>query len=145
MATDGSIKTFGHSTRVIAGKSLVLDDEGFLVDPEDWTQELAEVLAGEVGLASVESVHLYCSDNLDNHAAMLTCNVENIDPEDFSAILDGDFDIATRSGLHCAPLVHEDLGTTPCGGVRFSLGPLNTAGDVSSVLEAVQAIVADET
>ncbi len=75
---------------------------------------------------------------------MLACNVENLDPQDLAAILDGDFDIATRSGLHCAPLVHEDLGTSPRGGVRFSLGALNTAEDVSSALKAVQAIVADE-
>jgi cysteine desulfurase/selenocysteine lyase len=96
------------------------------------------------GLASIRGVRLYCADRLDNHAAVLTCNVENLDPEDFAAILDGDFDIATRSGLHCAPLVHEDLGTSPRGSVRFSMGPLNTIDHVSSALEAVQTIAASK-
>ncbi len=96
------------------------------------------------GLASMEKVRLYCCDSLDNHVAVLACNVENLDPEDLAAILDGDFDIATRSGLHCAPLVHKDLGTSPRGSVRFSLGPLNTTEDVSLAVEAVQAIMASQ-
>ncbi|MFH1117782.1 MAG: aminotransferase class V-fold PLP-dependent enzyme [Pseudomonadota bacterium] len=95
------------------------------------------------GLASMDNVHLYCCERLDNHVAVLTCNIENLDPEDFAAILDGDFMIATRSGLHCAPLVHKALGTSPRGSVRFSLGPLNTAEDVSLALQAVQAIIGD--
>ncbi|MEJ2719128.1 MAG: aminotransferase class V-fold PLP-dependent enzyme [Deltaproteobacteria bacterium] len=95
------------------------------------------------GLASIKGVRLYCAHTLENHVAVLTCNVEDLDPEDFAAILDGDFDIATRAGLHCAPLVHKDLGTSPRGSVRFSPGPLNTGGDVSAAVEAVQAIVAN--
>lgn len=60
--------------------------------------------------------------------------------EDVSTILDGDFGIATRAGLHCAPLVHEDLGTSPRGGVRLSIGPFNTADEIERVLEAMAAI-----
>jgi cysteine desulfurase/selenocysteine lyase len=94
------------------------------------------------GLSSMTKVRLYCAETLNNHVAVLTCNVDNLDPEDFAAILDGDFDIATRSGLHCAPLVHEDLGTSPRGAVRFSLGPSNSIEDISAVLSAVRAITA---
>ncbi|MBI5250001.1 MAG: aminotransferase class V-fold PLP-dependent enzyme [Desulfomonile tiedjei] len=93
------------------------------------------------GLSSTKNVRMYCADRLDNHVAVLTCNVENLDPEDFAAILDGDYNVATRSGLHCAPLVHEDIGTSPRGGVRFSVGPLNSAEDISAALSAVGAIV----
>jgi len=91
-------------------------------------------------LASIDTVRLYCADRLDDHVGLLTCNVENLDPEDFAAILDGDFGIATRSGLHCAPLVHEDLGTSPAGGVRFSLGPFNSVDDIAAALKAVRTI-----
>ena len=91
-------------------------------------------------LASIDTVRLYCADRLDDHVGLLTCNVENLDPEDFAAILDGDFGIATRSGLHCAPLVHEDLGTSPAGGVRFSLGPFNSVDDIAAALTAVRTI-----
>jgi cysteine desulfurase / selenocysteine lyase len=95
------------------------------------------------GLASMKRVRMYCGDRLDNHVAVLTCNVENLDPEDLAAILDGDFNIATRSGLHCAPLVHEDIGTSPRGALRFSIGPSNSVEDISAVLSAVSAITAE--
>ncbi|MFH1756682.1 MAG: aminotransferase class V-fold PLP-dependent enzyme [Pseudomonadota bacterium] len=59
-----------------------------------------------------------------------------------AADLDGDFGIATRDGLHCAPLVHRRLGTGRRGGVRFSLGPFNTSADIDRVLEAMAKICA---
>ena len=44
-------------------------------------------------------------------------------------MLDVDYGIACRTGLHCAPMVHEHLGTDKIhGSVRFGIGPLNTAG-----------------
>ena len=92
------------------------------------------------GLAAVKGVTMYCAESLDNHVALLTCNVQDLDPEDFAAILDGDFNIATRSGLHCAPFVHEDMGTSPRGSVRFSPGPLNLTEDISAALSAVRSI-----
>ena len=56
------------------------------------------------------------------------------------AILDGDYGIAVRAGLHCAPLVHEDLGTIEKGAVRFSLGPFTTEADIERALDAMAAI-----
>jgi cysteine desulfurase / selenocysteine lyase len=94
------------------------------------------------GLAEIRSVHVYCADDTNNHIAVLLCNIDGMDAQDLADILDGDFHIATRSGLHCAPLVHQDLGTSPAGGVRFSLGPFNTAGDVGAALDAMRQIVA---
>ena len=93
------------------------------------------------GLAELEPVHMYCGDNLDNHVAVLLCNIEGMDARDLGDILDGDFHVAARSGLHCAPLVHLDLGTSPSGGVRFSPGPFNTSRDVDVVLDAMREIV----
>ncbi len=107
-----------------------------------YTHEMLLARALREGLSAMKKVKMYCSERLENHIALLTCNVENVDPEDFAAILDGDFNIATRSGLHCAPLVHEDLGTSPRGAVRFSLGPSNSIEDISAVLSAVRAITA---
>jgi cysteine desulfurase family protein len=103
-------------------------------------REMSLARALRDGLACLAGVKMYCAVNLDNHTGVITCNVEGLDPADFAAILDGDFDIATRSGLHCAPLVHEDIGTSPRGAVRFSFGPFNTAEDVSAVLAAVGQI-----
>ncbi len=93
------------------------------------------------GLRSLKATHVYCADNLDNHVAVLLCNIEGITAQDLGDILDGDYHIVTRSGLHCAPLVHLDLGTSPDGGVRFSLGPFNVSEEIEEVLQAIDEIV----
>ena len=36
--------------RTIAGRTVLFDGEGFIWDPSDWTEALAEVLAKESGL-----------------------------------------------------------------------------------------------
>ena len=45
------------ATREIAGKVVEFDEEGFLADPEDWTQDIAEVLAEEIGIAPLTADH----------------------------------------------------------------------------------------
>ena len=92
------------------------------------------------GLCSIKRVRVYPSSRRDPSVPILLCNLEGMDPEDVSAILDGDFGITTRAGLHCAPLVHQDLGTSPKGGVRFSLGPFNTAEEIEHALGAMDTI-----
>jgi len=92
------------------------------------------------GLNSIRGARVYPASLHDPWVPIMLCNVAGMDPEDLSSILDGDFGIAARAGLHCAPLVHEDLGTSPKGGVRFSLGPFNTDEDVDQVLEAMVRI-----
>ena len=91
-------------------------------------------------LSILEGIELYCAEDLSDHTGILTANVQGINPEAVGAILDGDFNIQVRVGLHCAPLVHEDLGTAPQGGVRFSLGPFNTAHDIEHAVAAMAEI-----
>jgi len=93
------------------------------------------------GLSGIDCIQRYAMDDLSDHVGLMTLSVDGMDPEDVSAILDGDFGIAVRSGLHCAPLVHETLGTYPQGGVRFSLGPFNTPEEIDRAIEAMAAIV----
>lgn len=92
------------------------------------------------GLSSLDRVHLYCCGSMERHLPLLLCNIEGMDSEQVCAILDGDFGIAARGELHCAPLVHRDLGTSPKGGVRFSLGFFNTSEEVSKIVEAMAEI-----
>lgn len=92
------------------------------------------------GLSGLNRVKLHAMDNLSRRVGLLTISVDGMDPEDVSAILDGDFGIVVRAGLHCAPLVHEELGTYPKGGVRFSVGPFNTIGHIDRAIEAMISI-----
>ena len=92
------------------------------------------------GLSRLPRLRIYCAARLENHLPLLTCTVEGRASEDVGAILDGDYGIAVRAGLHCAPLVHRDLGTSEKGAVRFSLGPFTTEADIGRALDAMAAI-----
>ncbi|MFZ3264869.1 MAG: aminotransferase class V-fold PLP-dependent enzyme, partial [Terriglobales bacterium] len=93
------------------------------------------------GLRGIEGVRLYCCDRLENHLSTVLVNVEGADPADVGTMLDVDHDIAVRTGLHCAPLVHKQLGTVEThGGVRFSVGAFNTEKEVAAAIHAVSEV-----
>lgn len=93
------------------------------------------------GLASIPGVVLYCQDDLTDHIAVLAFNVAGMDAADVGTMLDVDHDIACRTGLHCAPLVHEQLGTSKIrGAVRFGIGPFNTKEHIAKAINAVAEI-----
>ncbi|MFA9492270.1 MAG: aminotransferase class V-fold PLP-dependent enzyme, partial [Anaerolineales bacterium] len=91
------------------------------------------------GLSEIPGVTLYCVEDLENHIAVISFNIEGMEAEDVGAMIDLDHDIACRTGLHCAPLVHDQLGTTEIrGAVRFSIGPFNTEAHILAAIEAVR-------
>lgn len=93
------------------------------------------------GLHAIERVKVYCCESLKNHLPTVTMNVEGLEAGDVGTMLDVDHNVATRTGLHCAPLVHEQLGLVPIhGGVRFSIGAFNTEADIDAALEGVRQI-----
>ena len=95
------------------------------------------------GLREITGVKLYCQDDLDNHIAVVLFNVEGFDAGNTGTILDVDHNIACRTGLHCAPLVHEQLGTAAIhGGVRFGIGPFNVDEHIEAAIAGVREIAA---
>ena len=92
------------------------------------------------GLAALPGVVVYSPPARDGDVPIVTCNVAGVAAADVGAILDGDYGIAVRTGLQCAPLVHEDLHTAEQGAVRFSLGQSTNADDVAWALQAMTAI-----
>jgi len=94
------------------------------------------------GLREIDGVTLYCQDDLTNHIAVLAFNVDGLEAMDTGTMLDVDYNIASRTGLHCAPMVHEQLGTDKIHGtVRFGIGPFNTEEDIEIAIQAVGEIV----
>ena len=94
------------------------------------------------GLKELKGVSLYCQDDLRNHIAVLSFNVDGLEAINTATMLDVDYNIASRSGLHCAPLVHEQLGIDKIhGAVRFGIGPFNTDKDIETAIQAVKEIV----
>lgn len=94
------------------------------------------------GLKNVERATLYCQDDLTDHIGIFLFNIDGLEAMDTGIILDVDYNIACRTGLHCAPLAHKQLGTDKIhGAVRFGIGPFNTEEDIQTAVEAVKEIV----
>jgi cysteine desulfurase family protein len=95
------------------------------------------------GLRRIPGVTLYCQEDLTDHIAVLSFNVLGLDSPNTATMLDVDHNIASRAGLHCAPLVHEQLGTAEIdGAVRFGIGPFNTEEHIETAIMAVAEIAA---
>ncbi len=93
------------------------------------------------GLKDVDGVTLYCQEDLADHISVFLFNVDGQEALNTATLLDVDYNIASRSGLHCAPLVHEQLGTDKIhGAVRFGIGPFNTEKQILTAINAVKEI-----
>jgi cysteine desulfurase/selenocysteine lyase len=103
--------------------------------------ELFKIL--QEAILEIEGVTVHGTTQLEHRLPVMSFSIKGQDAADTGTLLDADHDIATRTGLHCAPLIHEHMGTTPRGTVRMSIGPSNTREDVDAAIEAVKEIAAD--
>jgi selenocysteine lyase/cysteine desulfurase len=92
-------------------------------------------------LSEIEGVVTYCADTPDDHVAVLSFNVDGMDAGNVGTMLDVEYNIACRTGLQCAPLVHEQIGTDKLKGtVRIGIGPFNTDDHIDTAIQSVQEI-----
>lgn len=73
-------------------------------------------------------------------APVVSIQIEGADPAQAAFLLDQDYHIQTRVGLHCAPSAHKTLGTYPTGTIRFSFGHKNTRTEVETAIRALEVI-----
>jgi cysteine desulfurase/selenocysteine lyase len=95
------------------------------------------------GLAEIPGVKIWGTKRLDRRVATLSITVANYDPSDVGTILDAEHTVLVRTGLHCAPLIHDHMGSSPRGTVRFSIGPYNTREHVAAAIRAVEQLASD--
>jgi cysteine desulfurase family protein len=95
------------------------------------------------GIAGIKGINIVGTKNLKSRVATMSVVVDNYDPSDVGTLLDVGYGIQTRTGLQCAPLIHEHHGTVPRGTVRFSVGPFNTEEHVKCAIEAMTEISSD--
>ena len=92
-------------------------------------------------MKSIKDITLYDDfNNLNNYTSCISINMKGLDTSELSFILDNDYNIKNRSGLHCAPLAHETLGTFPSGTVRLSLSYFNNKEEIDYALIALNKI-----
>ena len=94
------------------------------------------------GVKDISGVKIYGDFTTKNRVAVVTLNIGDIDSGSVSDWLWEDYGIAVRAGAHCAPLMHEALGTKEQGAVRFSFSHLNTEEEVDTAVKAVREIAA---
>jgi cysteine desulfurase family protein len=93
------------------------------------------------GVQHLDNVITYCAENQENQNPVLSLNINGFDSGDVGTMLDVDYNIACRTGLQCAPLVHERLGTDKIHGtVRLSIGPFNTIQQIDLAISAISEI-----
>ena len=105
-------------------------------------QEMKLLAALQEGLDGIDEVTLHGTRNLERRVPTVSITVANYDPSDIGTFLDVDHNILTRTGLQCAPLIHEHHGTSPRGTVRFSIGPFNTEEHIEAAVKAVGEVAA---
>ena len=91
------------------------------------------------GVKEIPGVTIY-GDFSAERTAVVTLNIGDEDSSIISDTLFEDYDISTRPGAHCAPRMHEALGTTEQGAVRFSFSWFNTTEDVDAAIQAVREL-----
>ena len=95
------------------------------------------------GLSELETVSIHGSQNTDQRLGIVSITHDLLEPEILSALLDDEFGIQTRSGLHCAPATHRWLGTIETGGtLRISVGPFTTSDEIDTCVHAIASLTA---
>ena len=90
----------------------------------------------EQGVREIEGVVVYGGGGLGK-TGIVAINIGQADSAMVADMLSTAFDICVRAGAHCAPLMHESLGTDQQGAVRFSFSHLNTREEVDKAVDAV--------
>ncbi|MEN6618414.1 MAG: aminotransferase class V-fold PLP-dependent enzyme [Rikenellaceae bacterium] len=92
---------------------------------------------------NTEGVTTYCANSKENQNPVLSFNIKGFEAGDVGTMLDVDYNIAVRTGLQCAPKVHQHIGTADMHGtVRMSIGAFTTETEVDTAITAIKEIAA---
>lgn len=94
-------------------------------------------------VCEIPGVTVYGDFSLEERCAIVTLNIRDYDSAEVSDALYTEYGISTRPGGHCAPLMHQALGTVEQGAVRFSFSHFNTMEEVGQAVEAVRELAAE--
>lgn len=92
------------------------------------------------GLAELKNVCVYGPKCIEGRTGVVSVGFKKRDNAEAAWLLESEYGVLTRCGLHCAPAAHRSLGSFPEGSVRFSLGYANTESDVDGALRAIAAL-----
>lgn len=92
-------------------------------------------------LKEIKDIKIYGIMDGKKRAPVIAINIGNLDSGEISFLLDSEYDIATRPGIHCSPLAHKTIGSLKQGAVRFSIGYFNAKEEIDITIDALKSIV----
>lgn len=91
-------------------------------------------------IRSIPDIHIYGDPEAELHAPIIALNIGDYDSAQVADELMETYGIATRAGAHCAPLMHQALGTQKQGAVRFSFSQFNTRKELDIGIQALREL-----
>ncbi len=99
-------------------------------------EEISSVLLG--GLKAMKTLEVYTPDG--SLSGVISFNIKGKESTEVGDILSDKYRVAARTGLHCAPLIHNHLGTLDRGAVRLSVGYNNTLNEAAYIVDCIKKI-----
>ena len=95
-------------------------------------------------VSRIPGITVYGDHTAGARCPIVALNVRDYDSGLVSDTLARDYGIATRPGAHCAPLMHQALGTVEQGAVRFSFSHFNTMNEINIAVAALRELAQEE-
>lgn len=108
-------------------------------------RELALMRRFYDGVKRVPGIKIYGDFDVELRCPIVSVNLADYDSSQVSDQLFVEYGIATRPGAHCAPLMHQALGTAEQGAVRFSFSHYNTEEEIDRAIQAVRELAEENT
>lgn len=105
-----------------------------------YEKELTDYLIKK--LTTIRDINMYLPNNMEKQVGIVSLTVKGMNSDDVGMILDEDFDIAVRTGYHCAPYIHKYLKDEEyLGTVRVGISQFTTKEDIDLFVAAIEEIV----
>ncbi len=92
------------------------------------------------GIVDLDGIKIYSKKPEGDYSAIVSINIDGLDSSETALILDEKYDIQTRPGAHCAPLIHKHFKTEKRGIVRFSFSYFNEEEEIDRAIKAIREI-----
>ncbi len=93
------------------------------------------------GVMNIEGLTYFGPRGVKDRIGVFSVRIDGFEPVELAKLLENDFGVLTRPGLHCAPHIHETIGTASTGGTtRFSFGPFLSKQDIKYATDALAQV-----
>lgn len=131
----------GHGIAGLGAAISYLEKEGIDSIRE---KELQHMWKFYHGVKDIPGIKVYGDFETEKRCPIVTLNIGDYDSSEVSDELLMTYGISTRPGAHCAPLMHEALGTVDQGAVRFSFSHYNTEEEIETAIRAIKELAEEE-